>query len=61
MSGPALGPRFVTVWAGQTLSSIGSALSGVGVAVYVFVETGSAASRPRANVVLPWFRPVAAR
>lgn len=38
-----LGRRFLTVWAGQSLSAIGSVLSGVGVAVYVFVETGSAA------------------
>ncbi len=38
-----LGRRFLTVWVGQTVSTIGSTLSGVGVAVYVFVETGSAA------------------
>lgn len=38
-----LGRRFLTVWAGQTLSVIGSTLSGMGVAVYVFLETGSAA------------------
>ncbi|MDW3214210.1 MAG: MFS transporter [Ilumatobacteraceae bacterium] len=38
-----LGRRFLTVWAGQTVSAIGTVLSGVGVAVYVFVETGSAA------------------
>ncbi len=31
------------MWAGQSLSEIGSTLSGVGVAVYVFLETGSAA------------------
>jgi DHA3 family macrolide efflux protein-like MFS transporter len=37
-----LGRRFLTVWAGQTLSSIGSAMSMIGVAVYVFLETGSA-------------------
>jgi MFS family permease len=37
------GRRFLTVWAGQTVSEIGTVLSGVGVAVYVFVETGSAA------------------
>jgi MFS family permease len=40
---PPLGRRFVTVWAGQTLSAIGSVLSGIGVAVYVFLETGSTA------------------
>ena len=40
---PPLGRRFLTVWAGQTVSAIGTVLSGVGVAVYVFVETGSAA------------------
>ena len=38
-----LGHRFLVVWAGQTVSAIGSSLSGVGVAVYVFLETGSAA------------------
>ena len=38
-----LGRRFLTVWAGQTVSAIGTVLSGVGVAVYVFIETGSAA------------------
>ena len=38
---PALGRRFLTVWAGQTVSTIGSALSGIGIAVYVFVSTGS--------------------
>ena len=39
---PPLGRRFLTVWAGQTLSAIGSTLSAIGAAVYVFVETGSA-------------------
>jgi len=43
VSSPALGRRFLTVWGGQTLSAIGSVISGVGVAVYVFVETGNAA------------------
>lgn len=38
-----LGHRFLIVWAGQTVSAIGSTLSGVGVAVHVFLETGSAA------------------
>jgi MFS transporter, DHA3 family, macrolide efflux protein len=38
-----LGPRFVTVWAGQTLSLVGSMVSGVGIAVWVYLETGSAA------------------
>lgn len=38
-----LGRRFVTVWTGQTLSQIGSVVSAIGVAVFVFVETGSAA------------------
>jgi predicted MFS family arabinose efflux permease len=40
---PPLGRRFLTVWLGQTVSTIGTVLSGVGVGVYVFVETGSAA------------------
>jgi MFS family permease len=40
---PRLGRRFVTVWAGQTFSTVGSALSGIGIAVYVFVTTGSLA------------------
>jgi MFS family permease len=38
----ALGRRFLIVWIGQCLSTIGSTLSGVGVAVYVYLETGSA-------------------
>jgi DHA3 family macrolide efflux protein-like MFS transporter len=39
---PPLGRRFLTVWIGQTVSEIGSMLSGVGAAIYVFVSTGSA-------------------
>lgn len=38
-----LGTRFLTVWAGQTVSTIGSGLTAVGIAVYVFVLTGSLA------------------
>ncbi|MFW2333315.1 MFS transporter [Ilumatobacter sp.] len=38
-----LGRPFLTVWAGQSLSAIGSMVSGVGVAIFVFVETGDAA------------------
>ena len=41
-SHPRLGRRFLTVWVGQTLSGIGSTMSAIGVAVYVFLETGSA-------------------
>lgn len=40
---PRLGRQFLTVWGGQTISTIGSALSGIGIAVYVFVTTGSLA------------------
>ncbi len=40
---PPLGRRFLTVWAGQSISGIGSVVSGVGVGVYVYIETGSAA------------------
>jgi DHA3 family macrolide efflux protein-like MFS transporter len=36
-----LGRRFLTVWAGQTVSTIGSGLTAVGIAVYVFVVTDS--------------------
>lgn len=39
---PSLGRPFLTVWAGQTVSIIGSMLSGVGIGIHVFVETGSA-------------------
>lgn len=39
----SLGRRFLTVWAGQTLSTIGSTLSSIGVSVFVYIETGSAA------------------
>ncbi len=39
---PPLGHRFLIVWFGQTVSAIGSTVSGVGVAVWVFLETGSA-------------------
>lgn len=38
-----LGRRFLTVWAGQSLSQLGSNLAGVGIGVWVFLETGSAA------------------
>ena len=33
----------MTVWAGQSLSALGSTLAGVGVGVWAFLETGSAA------------------
>lgn len=39
---PALGRRFVVVWFGQTISIVGSMVSGVGVAVYVYTQTGNA-------------------
>lgn len=39
----ALGRRFLAVWASQTLSNIGSTLSGVGIGIWVFLESGSAA------------------
>ena len=39
---PPLGHRFLIVWFGQTVSAVGSTVSGVGVAVWVFLETGSA-------------------
>lgn len=41
--GTPLGRRFLTVWFGQTVSLVGSAVSGVGVAVWMYLETGSAA------------------
>lgn len=37
-----LGRRFLAVWFGQTISEIGSMLSGIGAAIYVFVQTGNA-------------------
>lgn len=36
-----LGRRFLTVWFGQTVSTIGTYVSGIGAAVYVFTRTGS--------------------
>ena len=42
-SSARLGTPFLLVWFGQTLSAIGSTLSGVGIGVWVFLETGSAA------------------
>ena len=39
---PPLGRRFLVFWFGQTVSSIGSTVSGVGIAVWVYLETGSA-------------------
>jgi MFS transporter, DHA3 family, macrolide efflux protein len=39
----ALGRRFLVVWFGQSVSALGSILSGVGMAVWVYVETGSTA------------------
>jgi MFS family permease len=39
----SLGPRFLIVWFGQSVSTLGSIVSGVGIAVWVFVETGSSA------------------
>lgn len=40
-SRPPLGRRFLTIWVGQTISTVGSTLSGIGIAVYVYVTTGS--------------------
>ncbi|MAT07155.1 MAG: hypothetical protein CL424_19155 [Acidimicrobiaceae bacterium] len=39
---PPLGHRFLVFWFGQTVSTIGSTVSGVGVAVWVYLETGNA-------------------
>ena len=39
---PQLGRPFLVVWVGQTLSLVGSSVSGIGVAVWVYLETGSA-------------------
>lgn len=41
---PSLGHRFLVVWGGQTLSLIGSTLSGIGIGIWVFLETGSVAA-----------------
>ncbi|MFP5489103.1 MAG: hypothetical protein ACLGHQ_12460, partial [Acidimicrobiia bacterium] len=43
MTAPPLGRAFLAVWFGQTVSLIGSSVSAIGVAVWVFLETGSAA------------------
>ncbi len=37
-----LGTRFLVVWLGQTMSAVGSIMTGVGVAVWAFFETGDA-------------------
>jgi len=37
-----LGTAFWRIWSGQTVSTLGSATAGVGVAVYVFLDTGNA-------------------
>lgn len=39
---PPLGRPFLIVWSGQTVSAVGSSVSGVGTAVFVFLQTGSA-------------------
>jgi MFS family permease len=39
-----LSPKFLTVWAGQLLSAVGSGLTAFALGVYVFQMTGSAAS-----------------
>lgn len=39
---PPLGRRFLVIWAGQSLSQLGSNLAGIGTGVWVFLETGSA-------------------
>ena len=38
----SLGRPFLTLWSGQTISEIGSTLSGVAAGIYIFLETGSA-------------------
>jgi len=38
-----LGAAFLRIWVGQTVSTVGSTLSGVGVAVFVYIDTGSEA------------------
>lgn len=40
---PPLGRTFWTVWGGQTVSTVGSALAAIGVAVHVYATTGSVA------------------
>jgi MFS transporter, DHA3 family, macrolide efflux protein len=59
-----VGHPFLIVWFGQTVSAIGSMLSGVGIAVWVFLETGSAAwlgaliavAGLPSVVLMPWMR-----
>ncbi|MGI9644154.1 MAG: MFS transporter [Ilumatobacteraceae bacterium] len=38
---PRLGRRFLTVWFGQTVSTVGTYVSAIGAAVYIFTTTGS--------------------
>ncbi len=40
-SSSPLSRQFLTVWLGQSVSTLGSIVSGIGIAVWVFVETGS--------------------
>lgn len=40
---PRLGARFLRIWFGQTVSTVGSTLAAVGVAVHVYLQTGSEA------------------
>ncbi len=58
-------PRpFLVIWAGQTVSEIGSMLTSVAVAVFVFIETGSAiwlgalsALTAAPTIAVAWFAP----
>ncbi|RPI22070.1 MAG: MFS transporter, partial [Actinobacteria bacterium] len=40
-TGSGLTPTFLIVWAGQVVSLLGSSLTGFGLAIWVFQETGS--------------------
>ena len=46
--------KFIILWAGEFISSIGSGLTSFGLGVYVFQQTGSAASMAVVMLLASW-------